>query len=95
MIAWLITGILTGTTMQVALATRRRRKVWRTVFDYRTLEGHVLPLNDIVDHPEDDECVCGPRGEALQRDDGSYAWLYVHHSLDGRERREPGGSVAQ
>ncbi|GAA1082814.1 hypothetical protein GCM10009665_80430 [Kitasatospora nipponensis] len=33
-------------------------------------------------------CVCGPRVQPVERDDGSVGWLIVHHSLDGRERRE-------
>lgn len=49
---------------------------------------HVVPLNDLVEHDTQSECVCGPRVEVAKRDDGSVGWLYVHHSLDGRELRE-------
>ena len=50
---------------------------------------HVYPLNDLIDHDTDGgECMCGPTTEAVQRDDGSYGWLSVHHSLDGRELQE-------
>lgn len=51
---------------------------------------HVIPCNDLVEHDTgpDTECVCGPALEAVPRDDGSYGWVYVHHSLDGRERHE-------
>lgn len=38
--------------------------------------------------PRNDGCPCGPRVEAVMRDDGSNGWLYIHHSLDGRELRE-------
>jgi hypothetical protein len=50
---------------------------------------HVRPVNDLVEHNTDgSDCACGPRTEPVQRDDGSYGWLVVHHSLDGRERYE-------
>ena len=52
-------------------------------------EVHVYPDNDLIDHDtETDDCLCGPETEAVPRDDGSYGWLIVHHSLDGREGRE-------
>lgn len=50
--------------------------------------AHVMPVNDLVAHAVDDECVCGPRTEIVMREDGSSGWLIVHHSLDGRERLE-------
>ena len=50
---------------------------------------HVLPVGDLIDHPTDgSDCPCGPRTEAVMRDDGSNGWLVVHHSLDGRETAE-------
>lgn len=49
---------------------------------------HVVPLDDQVDHPLTEDCVCGPTPEAVFRPDGSNAWLYTHHSLDGREATE-------
>lgn len=50
---------------------------------------HVIPLNDLIDHDTSGEpCVCGPRTEAVMRDDGSNGWIVVHHSLDGREANE-------
>lgn len=90
MIAWLLTGTLLGAITRTALAVQRRsrRLIWRTVFDFRTREGHVLPLHDLVDHPEDEDCICGPTCEAHPREDGGTSWLYIHHSLDGRERLE-------
>jgi antitoxin (DNA-binding transcriptional repressor) of toxin-antitoxin stability system len=54
-----------------------------------TVTLHVVPVNDLIDHDSADTCICGPRTEPVQRDDGSYGWLVVHHSLDGRERLEP------
>lgn len=49
----------------------------------------MFPLGDLIDHDTDsDECLCGPRVEAVERDDGSMGWLLVHHALDGREATE-------
>lgn len=51
---------------------------------------HVTPLNDLVEHRVDADCVCGPRMEWFDPDSGE-AYdepLLVHHSLDGREQYE-------
>lgn len=48
---------------------------------------HIVPLNDLIDHV-DEECVCGPTTQPVERDDGSIGWIIVHDSLDGREARE-------
>lgn len=50
---------------------------------------HVYPAGDLVAHETNGEdCVCIPRVEAVATDSGGTNWLYVHHSLDGRELRE-------
>lgn len=50
---------------------------------------HVYPANDLVEHDTDGgDCICGPRVEAVMREDGSNGWLVVHASLDGREANE-------
>lgn len=50
---------------------------------------HVFPLNDQMSHElEEDDCPCGPTNEGIRREDGSYGWVIVHHSLDGREKSE-------
>ncbi len=49
---------------------------------------HVTPRNDLIDHNVDDDCACGPRTEPVRRGDGSYGWVVVHNSLDGREQAE-------
>lgn len=52
---------------------------------------HVTPVDDLIEHDwstEDADCVCGPTVEPVERDDGSFAWVIVHHSLDGREATE-------
>lgn len=51
-------------------------------------ENHVIPHNDTIDHQADHTCICGPRCEVIKRADGSTGWLYIHHSLDGREHNE-------
>lgn len=50
--------------------------------------GHVIPLNDLVEHDETEDCICGPLVEPVEREDGSVTWLVTHHSLDGREQYE-------
>jgi hypothetical protein len=55
------------------------------------LSIHAYPVNDLIEHDTDSsDCICGPRVEPVERDDGSYGWVVVHHSLDGRETNEPG-----
>jgi hypothetical protein len=49
---------------------------------------HVVPLEDGLIHEPEDDCICGPEIEAVQRSDGSFGWLVIHASLDGRERDE-------
>lgn len=50
---------------------------------------HVLPVDDLMEHAADGrDCMCGPTTQPVPRDDGSYGWLIVHHSLDGREQHE-------
>jgi hypothetical protein len=48
---------------------------------------HVRPIGDLIEHDAED-CTCGPTVEPVQREDGSTGWLYIHHSLDGREAAE-------
>jgi hypothetical protein len=49
---------------------------------------HVMPIDDLIEHTSTDDCPCGPTDMPIERDDGSIAWLSVHHSLDGRETTE-------
>lgn len=60
---------------------------WLSAYEPGT-DVHVLPVADVVEHPMSDDCVCDPTTEAVQRADGSYGWIVVHHSLDGREATE-------
>lgn len=59
--------------------------MWRNVTSDDGNQIHVIPLNDMVEHGETVDCVCGPDLEAI----GEPAVLLVrHHSLDGREHHE-------
>lgn len=50
---------------------------------------HVYPTNDLIEHDTNGgDCICGTTTEPVEREDGSYGWLELHHSLDGRERHE-------
>jgi hypothetical protein len=50
--------------------------------------AHAVPLDDVIVHGFAADCPCGPTARPVPRDDGSMGWLYVHHSLDGREAAE-------
>lgn len=54
---------------------------------------HVLPVNDLIDHQDNDNCLCGPTTEPVKRDNGSIGWIHTHHSLDGREHTENTGKI--
>jgi len=63
-------------------------------WDVFTADGdaHVIPRGDVLEHTITDDCICGPRIEAVRRADGSFGWLAAHNSVDGREfteRAEP------
>lgn len=53
--------------------------------------SHIWPVNDLIEHEADDDgaCPCGPCMTPVSVD-GNNGWLITHHSLDGRERQEPG-----
>ena len=55
---------------------------------------HTMPVNDLIEHEDSSECICGPECIPVEREDGSYGWLYSHHSLDGREENEQPQEVA-
>lgn len=63
------------------------RKKWG-VFKPGDDDTHVVPLGDVIEHELDESCVCGVATEPVPRDDGTIAWLFTHHSADGRETRE-------
>jgi hypothetical protein len=46
-------------------------------------------VKDLIEHLTDGtDCPCGPTDKPVARDDGSYGWVALHHSLDGRELHE-------
>jgi hypothetical protein len=45
---------------------------------------HVMPVKDLVAHEDHDDCVCGPRCQAVSLPSGAVGWIVVHHALDGR-----------
>jgi hypothetical protein len=45
---------------------------------------HIIPQNDVIVHDQSTNCICRPTRE---RRNG--VWTITHHSLDGREHREP------
>lgn len=51
-------------------------------------ERHVIPRDDLIQHESETDCVCVPECEPVKRENGSVGWLYIHHSLDGREASE-------
>jgi hypothetical protein len=68
--------------LTVSLHRKQHDGWYTTQLDDRTL--HVHPIRDSVVHTLDEDCPCGPTAEHVPPD----AWMYTHHSLDGRERFE-------
>lgn len=58
-----------------------------------TVDAHVFPVDDLIEHEADGGCPCGPTSEPVERVDGSIGWLLIHHSLDGRETTETSTST--
>lgn len=50
----------------------------------RENEMHVVPNADLISHDLTTDCVCGPEVEHIE-----HGYVVKHHSLDGRELREP------
>lgn len=53
---------------------------WVTEVDIGDLM-HIVPVDDLIGHENDPDCVCGPYWEDLGRGD----FLVAHHALDKRE----------
>jgi hypothetical protein len=48
-----------------------------------------MPTGDLVQHEPSEHCVCGPDSETVMTwGEVVVGVIYVHHSLDARERRE-------
>jgi hypothetical protein len=58
-----------------------------------TWSAHVVPGEDLIEHSANEECICGPTARPVQRDDGSYGWVYMHHALDGRSATQNGADT--
>lgn len=56
---------------------------------------HVYPPSDVIEHELTEDCVCGPRCEAVYGYGGPPGWVYTHHPLDAREFREREAEQAQ
>jgi hypothetical protein len=48
---------------------------------------HVMPVDDVISHEANEDCVCGPRVRRMDTPEGD-GWLFTHHSADGREFHE-------
>ena len=48
---------------------------------------HVLPVNDIKEHTESEDCACNPKIESGININGEWA-VIVHNAFDGREHVE-------
>jgi hypothetical protein len=48
-------------------------------------EMHIVPFDDLIEHEETVDCICGPA--VIYLDDGLKT--ITHSSLDGREQNEP------
>lgn len=51
--------------------------------------AHVVPLDDVIVHDFDASCPCGPTPGSVPSAVDPSGRVVVHHSLDGREQREP------
>lgn len=60
---------------------------WRVTVD-DVGQPHIRPIGDLVEHPLDEDCVCGPDALPVERDNGTIGFYIRHHSADGREQRE-------
>lgn len=49
---------------------------------------HVEPVNDLINHEDTSECVCGPVIEPIVIGYDKVNLLVIHNSLDGRENNE-------
>lgn len=50
-------------------------------------DAHVVPNGDLIEHATNGDCPCGPTPQLVDTPNGD-GWVYVHHSLDGREAHE-------
>lgn len=48
---------------------------------------HVMPIDDLIEHEDNEDCVCQPTPSLVPAAGGD-GWVITHHSLDGRELTE-------
>lgn len=53
---------------------------------------HLLPVDDLIEHGADDDCVCGPSLRSRWSKDGATVLIKYHHPL--REEQPGGWKVA-
>jgi hypothetical protein len=46
-----------------------------------SIEAHVIPVDDLIEHKADENCICDPTCEPAKRKDGTFGWVYIHHPL--------------
>lgn len=63
---------------------------WRCDYNPAYTEVHLRPRNDLIWHPLDDDCACGPTTSYVVLDGPGPRWFVVHHALDGRPVAPPG-----
>lgn len=61
---------------------------WQVFHCPGSRSAHIVPVDDVIEHSISDGCLCGPQCEMVEHDSGGDAWLYHHHSADGREFSE-------
>lgn len=58
---------------------------WAQIFDDEDYTVSTVPLTDVMHHTRLD-CLCGPREEVYNGEDGVLYWNTIHHPLIGREK---------
>lgn len=53
------------------------------------IEAHVIPVDDLIEHESDENCICGPTCEPVERKDGSFCWVYMHYYLSLEVKTTP------
>jgi hypothetical protein len=70
----------------------QQRGPWKVDTSLAGDEIHVRPRNDLMWHPLDPRCACGPQEQTVPLSGGSEpaeAAVYLHAALDGREVPPP------
>lgn len=51
---------------------------------------HVMPVDDLIEHEPIPSCVCGPdpSTRADEKNPSVTHFVFLHHSLDGREKNK-------